>query len=66
MSYFKFLFIFLSGIALIINKNSTISKLASGAGKGILGAMGGKFLGIAGDILAARILGPSVFLGYIQ
>ena len=38
-----------------------ISKLISGAGRGLVGSVGGRALGLFGSIFAARILGPAGF-----
>jgi O-antigen/teichoic acid export membrane protein len=43
------------------NSSLRLNKLVSGIGRGLLGAVGGRALGLAGDVFAARILGPSVF-----
>jgi O-antigen/teichoic acid export membrane protein len=38
-----------------------LSKLATGAKTGLLGAIGGRFLNVFGNILIARLLGPYIF-----
>lgn len=40
---------------------NVLNKLVSGTKQGLLGSIGGKFLGVIGSIIAARILGPSIF-----
>jgi O-antigen/teichoic acid export membrane protein len=42
-------------------QDRNLALLAKGAGFGLIGKFAGRFLAIIGDILAARILGPSVF-----
>ena len=43
------------------SSENRIYKLISGAGQGLVGAIGGRVLGLAGNVFAARILGPAVF-----
>ncbi len=43
------------------SNQGTIDKLVTGARQGMIGTIGGRFLGVLGSILAARILGPAVF-----
>lgn len=40
---------------------NVLNKLVSGTTQGLFGSIGGKFLGVVGSIIAARILGPSIF-----
>ena len=41
--------------------DKNIHKLAEGAGFGLVGKFLGRFLGMVGDIVAARMLGPAIF-----
>jgi O-antigen/teichoic acid export membrane protein len=43
------------------SKSPLIQGLATGARTGLIGALGGRFLNVLGNIIVARVLGPSVF-----